>query len=221
MATDDTPTRVLAAAGPVFADKGFQAATVREICQAAGVNLASVNYHFRDKERLYIETVKRAAHLREAQVPMPELPPGAPPEVKLRLFIQTTLTRMMGDRGAPWQVRLMTREVLHPSSACEELVRDYFRPHFDRLQAILNELLPPDAPLHLRHQIGFSIIGQCMHYRVAWHVMTLIVGADEVAAHYSTDALAEHITQFSLAALAQYRKPGSLTAAPSESLPPL
>ncbi|MBL9122992.1 MAG: TetR family transcriptional regulator, partial [Planctomycetaceae bacterium] len=35
MASDDARNRILKAAGPVFADKGFQGATVREICQAA------------------------------------------------------------------------------------------------------------------------------------------------------------------------------------------
>jgi AcrR family transcriptional regulator len=48
-AADDTATRVLNAAGLIFAEKGFKDATVREICSAAGVNLASVNYYFRDK----------------------------------------------------------------------------------------------------------------------------------------------------------------------------
>ena len=51
MSTDDTASRLLNAAGPIFAEKGYQNATVREICAAAGVNLASVNYYFRDKER--------------------------------------------------------------------------------------------------------------------------------------------------------------------------
>ena len=55
-----TRSRILNAAGPVFADKGFRDATVRDICQAASVNLASVNYHFGDKQRLYIESVKEA-----------------------------------------------------------------------------------------------------------------------------------------------------------------
>ena len=71
LASDDTATRVLNAAGLIFAEKGYKNATVREICRAARVNLASVNYHFRDKERLYIETVKRAAQLRVEQAPMP------------------------------------------------------------------------------------------------------------------------------------------------------
>ena len=72
MPNDDTATRILDAAGPIFADKGFDRATVRDICQAAGVNLAGVNYYFRDKERLYIEAVKQAAKLRQSQVPMPQ-----------------------------------------------------------------------------------------------------------------------------------------------------
>ncbi len=60
MAIDDARTRILNTAGPIFAHKGYEAATVREICDQAEVNLASVNYYFGGKERLYIETVKRA-----------------------------------------------------------------------------------------------------------------------------------------------------------------
>ena len=69
---DDTRERLLAAASRVFAEKGFEKATVREICQAAEVsNLAAVNYYFGDKERLYIESVKRAHRPRIAEIPLP------------------------------------------------------------------------------------------------------------------------------------------------------
>ena len=121
---DDTRSRILNAAGPVFADKGFQATTVREICQKAKVNLASVNYHFGDKERLYIETVKRAHQLRAQQIPHPQWPEGTVAQTKLAGFIHTMMTRMVGVQEAPWQTRLMTREVLNPTAACIELVRD-------------------------------------------------------------------------------------------------
>jgi AcrR family transcriptional regulator len=201
MATDDTASRVLNAAGPIFAEKGFQNATVRDICGAAGVNLASVNYYFRDKERLYIETVKRAAQLRANQVPMPPWPAGTPTAMKLRSFIHTILTRMLGAEQSPWQVRLMQREILQPTSACKELVEEYFRPHFEMLLGVIAEAVPPDTPMHARRKIGFSIIGQCLHYRMAGEVVGLLVAKDELAAQFTTDKLADHIAAFSLSAL--------------------
>ena len=201
MSSDDTASRVLNAAGPIFAEKGYQKATVREICAAAGVNLASVNYYFRDKERLYIETVKRAAQLRAEQAPMPEWPAGTPTAIKLRSFIHTILTRMLGTTQAPWEVRLMLREVMQPTSACRELVEEYFRPHFELLQRIIGEAVPPDTPPHTRRQIAFSVIGQCLHYRMAADVIGLLVPAEELASRFTTDQLADHIAAFSLSAL--------------------
>ena len=201
MSSDDTASRLLTAAGPIFAEKGFQNSTVREICAAAGVNLASVNYYFRDKERLYIEAVKRAARLRSEQAPMPEWSDNTPTAIKLRSFVHTILTRMLTSEEAPWQIRLMQREVMQPTSACRELVEEYIRPQFELLQRILGEAVPPDTPPHTRRQIAFSIIGQCLHYRMAGEVVGLLVSPEELASRYTIDQLADHIAAFSLAAL--------------------
>ncbi|MDZ4817677.1 MAG: CerR family C-terminal domain-containing protein [Planctomycetota bacterium] len=198
---DNTAMRILNAAGPVFAERGYQAATIREICQAAKVNLASVNYYFRDKERLYIEAVKQAAKLRAEQVPLPDWPPGMPPEVKVRSFVHTLLSRMLGLQESPWQVRLMTREILQPSGATQELVQAYIGPLFQKLQQVIAEIVPGDMPPHRRQQIAFSIIGQCVQYRAAAPIVKLLVPPEELASHFSIDALTDHITGFTLAAL--------------------
>ena len=200
MATEDTKERLLAAAGAVFGEKGFEAATVREICQAAEANLAAVNYYFGDKERLYIESVKRAQRLRVEQVPMPEWPPDAPAAVKLRKFIETMIERIVGEPESSWHVKLMMREVMHPTAACAELVQDYIRPHFELLQQIVQELAPHELNECQRHLMAFSIIGQCIHFRIGRPIISLLVGPDEFAT-YTPAQLADHITRFSLAAL--------------------
>ena len=215
MSKEDVRTRILSAAGPVFAGKGYEAATVREICQKADANVAAVNYYFGDKERLYIETVKRAHQPEDEPEPVLTWPPDASPETKLTDYVQAMLRRMLSKR-APWQRQLMMRELLNPTAACRELVQVHFRVRFGQLLEILDEIVPGDMPPQKRHQIGFSVVGQCLYYHVAGDVVGLLVGEAERAAHYQLDQLAEHVAQFTLAAMglrpplgAARKQPGS------------
>ena len=43
---DDTRQKLIDVAGQTFSEKGFEATTVREVCQLAGVNIAAIHYHF-------------------------------------------------------------------------------------------------------------------------------------------------------------------------------
>ena len=54
-----TKAQVLAAAERLFALQGFQNVSVRDITAEAGVNLASVNYHFGSKDALLFEIFRR------------------------------------------------------------------------------------------------------------------------------------------------------------------
>ncbi|MBC8868211.1 MAG: CerR family C-terminal domain-containing protein [Planctomycetes bacterium] len=200
MSEDDARTRILNVAGPIFAEKGFQATTIREICGQANVNVAAVNYHFGDKEHLYTEAVKRAHQPSGQPDELLEWPPGTTPETKLRDQIKAMLTRMLSER-TPWQRQLMNREMLEPTFACRELVEAHIRDRFGQLLDILGEILPADVPAYRCHQVAFSIVGQALHYHVASHVVTVLVGEEEREAHYQIDQLVDHITQFSLAAM--------------------
>ncbi len=55
----DTRVRILDVAGALFSEHGFRAVSLRRITQEAGVNLASVNYHFGSKEALVVEVLSR------------------------------------------------------------------------------------------------------------------------------------------------------------------
>jgi TetR/AcrR family transcriptional regulator, regulator of cefoperazone and chloramphenicol sensitivity len=196
----DTEKRLLLAAGELFADKGFEGASVREICQRAKVsNIAAVNYYFRDKERLYIEAVKSAC-LRQAEAfPLPNWQPGTSPQVKLREFIKVLVDRMLGEGTPPWARQLFLRELAHPTAACTEFVQSIIRPNAEILGRILSELLPK-VPERKRRLIAFSIVGQCFFHRFAQPIVAQLVGEEE-ARNYGSALLAEHITEFSFAAL--------------------
>jgi AcrR family transcriptional regulator len=199
--SDDPRDRLLSAAGREFAEHGYEAATVRDICLAAGVNVAAVNYYFGDKKRLYIESVKHAHELRVKQVPLPEWSADRPAADKLHDFIDNLLERMLGFGQPPWQVRLMMREVLHPTDACRELVEDYIRPHFSLLVSILDALAAGRLPQAELRRVALSIIGQCFLYRAAGDVVGMLVPADELTSHHALGPLADHVTRYALAAL--------------------
>src|SRR5258708_40270820 len=101
-----TRQRVLEAAEEVFAEKGREAASVRDILKRAGVkNIAAINYHFGDKDSLYIAAVKNA-HQSCCAKEFPQWPERTAPEAKLRDFIRTMVGRML-EPGRPSALRLM------------------------------------------------------------------------------------------------------------------
>src|SRR5210317_339126 len=53
-----TRDRLLDEAEELFAQKGYHAVSVREITKAADSNLAAVNYHFGNKQNLYLEVFR-------------------------------------------------------------------------------------------------------------------------------------------------------------------
>lgn len=195
---DDTRQKLLDAAGQTFAEKGFDGATVRDICKRAGANIAAVNYYFGEKERLYIEAVKQA-HCHRGEPPEFHWTPQTPPEEKLEDFIRDMMTMMLDDEGPSWHIELMLREMARPTAACTELVRSFIGPMFDLLSGILGELLPSDAPPESRLLHAFSIVGQCLLYRYHRAVGRLLVTEEQHRALWNVDRLARHITEFSLA----------------------
>src|SRR5580704_18988421 len=56
---DGTPDRILKTAERLFAERGFNGVSVRELAAAANVNIASIGYHFRSKEGLLAEVYRR------------------------------------------------------------------------------------------------------------------------------------------------------------------
>ncbi|GAB6166237.1 CerR family C-terminal domain-containing protein [Thermostilla marina] len=197
----DTKTRIIEAAGPIFAEKGFEGATAREICDAAGVNVAAVNYYFGSKENLYAEVVRSAMPVLAEDFTTVASDAGMTPEDKLRLFIRTLVEHMLGRPAPVWKAMLVMREMLSQSSLCREQFIAHIRMNFQALLSILDQLLPPGTPEHRRYQTAFSVISQCVHYRGAAEIIRELVPPDLYASRFTPACIAEHITQFVFASL--------------------
>lgn len=199
--SEDSRERIISAAGPIFARKGLKGTKVREICSAADVNIASVNYYFGGKEALYLETVKLAHEQKTNRVPLPPMNPRATREQKLYGFVRTILERLLGEGPEGWQTQLLIREMIEPTHACQRLVEDYIRPQFQRLLEIIDEFVSDAATPEERYQLGFSIVGQCLHYRVAGGFVAMLLESQQLEDFQDVDLLARRITRFSIAAL--------------------
>ena len=93
------------------------------------------------------------------------------------------------------------RELAEPRhGACEQFVRGFVRPTFEVLLGILRELTPPGVPAAELNLVGGSIVGQCLHYHHARHVIPLLLGPEQHA-RLDVETLTEHVWRFSLAAV--------------------
>ncbi|HXX93312.1 MAG TPA: CerR family C-terminal domain-containing protein [Planctomycetota bacterium] len=202
----DTRRRLIEAAGRVFADKGYRAATVREIIRLAGVNLAAVNYHFRGKEGLYAAVLEQT-YVRALEKHPPEggVDPHAGPAERLFGFIRSFLERIFDEEAQACYGKLMARELVEPTAALDE-VADRIRPLFGRLCGIVGELLGPGADPGRIDRSAKSVVGQILFYKHAAPVLERLEGRRR--GRPDIEALARHIADFSLHGLGGSR-PGT------------
>jgi AcrR family transcriptional regulator len=196
----DTRQRLLMAAGELFAQRGVEGVSIREICDRAEANVAAVNYHFGDKQQLYLATVE-FAHRGGFNVTPPVIPQDLPPAERLRAFIHGLVHFLFGIERPAWHMQLLLREFADPSEGCRRIVDEFARPMERMMETTLADVVPPETTQLQRRQIALSIIGQCIHYKVHGPMLRILLGDEAYAALTVPQRIAEHVTRFTLAAL--------------------
>jgi AcrR family transcriptional regulator len=198
---DTTRARLIEAAGEIFADHGYQSATVRDICARAGANIAAVNYYFGDKLGLYGAVLR---HIIGSAVQDEILDPAVPlddPEQALRQFITNMLLRtcMAGEREA-WQFRIMAHEMAQPTEVLPRVVEEIIGPRSAAMRRIISQIigLPPDDDT--TRLCALSVTGQVLHYMHARPVIECL-WPDLKFTPERFSQIADHIADFSLCAL--------------------
>ena len=200
---NETRARVLEAAARLFAERGFNHVSVRDICKEAGSNVASVNYHFGDKMGLYRELIGAVAEgMNDAKTSALEAGAGHPPEEHLRAYIRGFLHQLLDQnpKDACWLEKLIAREVTEPTSALDLIIEKGIKPAGERLNRLISEVmgLPPSDP-HVF--LGASAIqGLCIWYRSSRTVAERMFPELQFTPE-RIDNLAEFVADFSLAGL--------------------
>ncbi len=197
----ETHHRLLEAAGEVFAECGFRQATVREICRRAHANVAAINYHFHDKQGLYEAVLKYALARVRNNYPTghgPVTPDNA--EQELHDMIAARLHAVFDLGQTAWHSKLMSREMIEPTEALDALVKEELEPFFQRLQSCVRAILGSEVSDEQVRRCAFSISSQWVSYHSNRQVISRLDPAMKFGPE-DIDALADHIAQFSLAAL--------------------
>lgn len=134
---DLTRERILETAEILFAQKGYQAVSVREITSAAECNLAAVNYHFGNTENLYLEVfrspwVPRAMRLRESFRKYLASQDSLSESAVVRALAQSFVNGPLSDDERLRHAQLMTREITRLTKAFEDVAEQVMQPFFNR-----------------------------------------------------------------------------------------
>lgn len=195
--SEETRSRLVEAARAVFSERGFQGATVREICRRADANVAAVNYHFGSKDGLLAEALN-FAQLKKLQTE--NAVAHACPKRRLRLFVADFMLMLLDENAASSQCRMMARELADPTPALDKIVQEAIAPLHEFLGRLVCEIVGDKLNETERRRCVYSLLGQCVFYRNSHPVLQrlhpeLRYDREEIA------SIATHIADFSLAAL--------------------
>lgn len=203
-----TRQKLLEAAERLFLESGYEGVSVRDLTEAAGVNVAAINYHFSGKKNLYREvfgkmlarvTARRLNHLGEL------LKEGETPNLKI--FIRTYVSSVLGDlfasRDAERRLHLISAEMAEDAVAQDVLIREMAVPLSRMLHHAIKRSRPelPDQKIVLC--IG-SLVGQMFHFIQAKSLISRLMERD-----YDRDFIEEiidHITEFTLKGIGDKRE---------------
>jgi len=199
--------RLLDAAEELFCEHGFDGTSVRDLAAAAGCNIASVNYYFGGKDKLYLEVWRR--HLgvmrdtRLASIEKVMSQKDGQPSLEALLtsyanaFVEPLVEREKGSRF----IRLMAREMVDRHLPQNIFIEEMIIPVMTALQQALMRICPGLDEANARLSI-LSIVGQLVHTTMA--ETTLKQSDKPEIAKFDLAEVVRHIVKFSAAGILTY-----------------
>lgn len=155
---DPTRERILAAAVDVFAELGYEGASLRIIGRRARLNPAAVNYYFATKERMWLAANEHVAQPLMSRA-IAAIAPGRPAREMLQAFIGELFDAFLAD---PRPARLMMWSALQAGSLDFDRTLAVFKPSIDLGVAYFTAAqrageLPPDIDVPVVLPLVFGL----------------------------------------------------------------
>jgi AcrR family transcriptional regulator len=201
-ADQQTRSALLETAGQVFAEKGFDGATGKEICRRAGANVAAINYYFGSMRGLYAATLWEAhSRLVTFEALSSAVAQKANPRAQLRAVISLFVEALTGPAASSWVLRVIGREITSPSAALDVVRQKELLPKSRVLRQVVGQLmgLPENHPAVARGCL--NVMGPCFMLLIGDR-QTLARAFPQIGLKPAdAPALVRHMVRFALAGL--------------------
>lgn len=199
---EETRERILSAAEELFALKGYEATSVRDITTKAQCNIAAVNYHFGAKEKLYTETAHRlVSRLRDEKISRLQKELEEKPETDLEGFISSFAGGFVDpvekNSRSRFFLLFFTREMLDPHLPPKLFFSEFIEPLMRFAAPVLMRLAPSLTEDHAILCM-MSLVGQLHHRLKLRQFMPATKGSFP---SMDFEGYVEHVVRFSAAGI--------------------
>lgn len=190
--------KLLDISSKVFAETGYFNAKVKDICEQAGTNPASVNYHFGGKKGLYISMWKwmYKQHTLFSNYPKSE----SSPEEKLRSIVCTFLSHCFSEGPEGRLSKLFLMEVFQPTGLLDIEWDKVVKPVKKEMALLFQEIYGGELSKETIALIDLSIANQCRGFFI-YPINDLEKHLGCKITDKTINMLVDHITCFSIAGI--------------------
>jgi TetR/AcrR family transcriptional regulator, regulator of cefoperazone and chloramphenicol sensitivity len=197
-----TRDRIFKAAERLFADRGYDATSVRAIVAKARVNQAAINYHFAGKDGLYREVLRAAFRaLTEQQLSHAQEMEALSREQALGEFVRHQLRPLLARDELSRHIRIFNWEAVRPTAVFRKLMSEEAAPFMSLAVDLVRRFLP-EADQRTLSAAAIWLVGQCSIFvrnREQLAAPPLNLALDEPA----VERLAELVSRWAIGGLAQ------------------
>lgn len=184
---ETTKELLLITAGKLFAQYGYDGVSTRMITDKAELKLSSIHYHFGSKEKLYIDACTYAKD-KGARVTFLDVAEENPSLLSTPVgqaeIIRNTVFRRFHDYFRPdrarWEIQILVRELVTPSSALPALTLQLFKPEDEAIESFY-KMIRPDGGLYECRAWCDLFHSQMMFYSIAREPLKLVRGENAIS----------------------------------------